>query len=467
MMKSIQNPDYAGTELSEDEFEGEYVGLLSGERKEADSVIIVQTTSVVRGSTWYASVFLVVNAALGAGLLNFPDAYHKAGGVIVAVSIQALFLVFVVVGLMILAYCSDINNTSNYQDVVLSVCGKNAQRFCAFTIMTYCFGTCITFLIIIGDQWEEVFLFVMKDLYCKHPWYLDRISTICISSVILILPLCFPKRIDFLKYPSALGVFAILYVVILVTVKYFAHHDTPDHITTQPQQWMDVFLVVPTICFAYQCHVSVIPIYSCMGKRGMGEFGKTIGCAIGLCVVTYTGVAAFGYLTFGDIVTTDILLSYKPDGWVLGAVILIAIKTYTTYPILLFCGRAALDCLWTDVRCMTVERIELTERPRRIIVTVVWFIASLAMAIFIPNIAVVIQILGAFAAIFIFVFPGMCMVKAVQMKADGIWNRKLMALMVYACSFIILGAFIFGLTLTQSILSDIGGVKADKSRYTC
>ena len=58
-----------------------------------------------------------------------------------------------------------------------------------------------------------------------------------------------------------------------------------------------------------------------------------------LCVLTYTGTAAFGYLTFGDGITNDILLSYKPDEAVLIAVVLIAIKTYTTYPILLFCGR--------------------------------------------------------------------------------------------------------------------------------
>lgn len=42
------------------------------------------------GTSWYASVFLVVNAGLGAGLLNFPAAYHQCGGIVVAVSIQAV-----------------------------------------------------------------------------------------------------------------------------------------------------------------------------------------------------------------------------------------------------------------------------------------------------------------------------------------------------------------------------------------
>ncbi len=61
--------------------------------------------------------------------------------------------------------------------------------------------------------------------------------------------------------------------------------------------------------------------------------------AIAICVATYTGTASFGYLTFGSNVNADILLSYEPTTDVLIAVILIAAKMYTTYPILLFVGR--------------------------------------------------------------------------------------------------------------------------------
>jgi len=41
------------------------------------------------GSTgWVTSALLIVNAALGAGLLNFPQAFDQAGGVVVATSVQ-------------------------------------------------------------------------------------------------------------------------------------------------------------------------------------------------------------------------------------------------------------------------------------------------------------------------------------------------------------------------------------------
>ena len=98
--------------------------------------------------------------------------------------------------------------------------------------------------------------------------------------------------------------------------------------------WLQVL-----VCWYFQCHVSVVPIYSCLKKRNLCEFSKTALLAILICVLTYTGTASFGYLTFGSRINEDILLSYEPSTDVLVAVILIAAKMYTTYPILLFVGR--------------------------------------------------------------------------------------------------------------------------------
>ena len=44
----------------------------------------------------------MVNAALGAGLLNFPAAYDLAGGVVVAITIQTVSQLFCVHSLSIL-----------------------------------------------------------------------------------------------------------------------------------------------------------------------------------------------------------------------------------------------------------------------------------------------------------------------------------------------------------------------------
>ena len=50
------------------------------------------------------------------------------------------------------------------------------------------------------------------------------------------------------------------------------------------------------------------------------------------------------FQTFGSYVNADILMSYsakRPE--VLAGIVAMALKTITTYPILLFCGREALN----------------------------------------------------------------------------------------------------------------------------
>lgn len=68
----------------------------------------------------------MVNAALGAGLLNFPKAFDQAGGIEVALIVQAILVIFVVTSLLILAKCSDINGAGTVQ-----VVSQNAWGRCA------------------------------------------------------------------------------------------------------------------------------------------------------------------------------------------------------------------------------------------------------------------------------------------------------------------------------------------------
>ncbi|XP_059158754.1 sodium-coupled neutral amino acid transporter 7-like [Physella acuta] len=424
----------------------------------------------IDNTRWFVSAFLVVNATLGVSLLNFPKAYHEAGGVVAALIVQTVFLVLVLFALFIIIYCSDIKCCNTYQDMVLSICGPKAQLACAFCILLHCFGMCTTCLIIIHDQWELFFLNVARELYCTtHPFYTTRAFIISATSVLFILPLCFTKRIDFLKHSSFLGVIGCLYIAVLVAVKYFLPHDNQGKIATAPHSWIDVFLVVPNICFAYACHVTIIPIYSCMAKRNMRELSKTVTLAVIVCIIIYTTTATLGYLQFGDVITNDILLSFNPTAEVMVAVVLVAVKTYTTYPILCFCGKAAFETMWGMFWKMGAEEIVNREKTRRIITTLVWFALTLLLSIFIPNIGVIIQILGAVIALLIFVFPGLCLLKTIQNRVELGEEQptKVRVLKGIGIAFAVLGVLIFGLTLSQTIMKDIQGVNPDSSKFTC
>ena len=48
-------------------------------------------------------------------------------------------------------------------------------------------------------MFDSVLRFAYGGDYC-HYWYMNRKFTMVSTSLLFVLPLCFPKRIDFLKY---------------------------------------------------------------------------------------------------------------------------------------------------------------------------------------------------------------------------------------------------------------------------
>lgn len=104
--------------------------------------------------------------------------------------------------MFILVYCADINQDDSYHDVLLSMCGKRAQQLSAFSIFLTCYGINVTFLVIIGDQYDRLFNSLLSvDLLIDNSyWFLDRKFTIFITSVLFIWPMCYAKRLDFLRH---------------------------------------------------------------------------------------------------------------------------------------------------------------------------------------------------------------------------------------------------------------------------
>ncbi|KAG9508800.1 putative sodium-coupled neutral amino acid transporter 7 [Fragariocoptes setiger] len=367
----------------------------------------------LQGVNWGVASFLLVNAALGAGMLNYPYAYGQVGGVLAAAIIQMVLLVFVASTMFILIYCSDLNNDDTYHDVLMSMCGKRAQQLSAASIMLTCFGINITFLVIIGDQYDRLF----ESLLPEHEgsWYLDRRFIIGITALLFILPMCYARRLDCLRYASTLGIFAMLYVAFLTVYEFYILDENTmidkGPIKTSPDDWLSLVTVIPVMCFAYQTHEVIIPVYACLRQRNMANFMKATILGLVILFFLYNVVGAYGYLTFGSNVNPDITLLYDgTDPVVVIGIIALVIKIITTYPPLLFCGRGALDGLYAEFRQMSPNKFAETETKRRVIITSIWFILTVVLALYAPNISITIQLLGSLASVNVFVFPGMCLI---------------------------------------------------------
>ncbi|KAM7396209.1 hypothetical protein PAMP_019266 [Pampus punctatissimus] len=379
------------------------------------------------------AIFIMLKSALGAGLLNFPWAFERAGGIRSAVTVELVSLVFLVSGLIILGYASSISGQCTYQAVVKEVCGPAIGHLCEICFVFNLFMISVAFLVIVDDQLEKLcgslYELVTGLLESDMPYhfYTDQRFALVLLCVLLILPLSIPKEISIQKY-------------------------------IRISSWASMFSVIPTICFGFQCHEASIAIYSSMENQRLSHWVFISVVSMIFCLVIYSLTGVYGYLTFGKDVKADILMSYTGDDiLMLIARLLFGISIITIYPIILLLGRSVIQdplLSWWRRRdgALTVE----FESRSRYILTVLWITITLLIAVFVPDIGKIISVIGGISAFFIFIFPGLCLMFAMQSEPVSCKTR--VVLTVWGVVTLICGAFIFGQSTTIAIMQLLGKI---------
>ncbi|XP_023841195.1 putative sodium-coupled neutral amino acid transporter 8 isoform X2 [Salvelinus sp. IW2-2015] len=363
------------------------------------------------------AIFIMLKSALGAGLLNFPWAFEKAGGIRSAVAVEMVSLVFLISGLVILGYSSSISGQNTYQAVVKDVCGPAIGQLCEVVFIFNLFMISVAFLVVVSDQLE--------------------------------------KQISIQKYISVLGTLAATYLTVAIIVKYHTREGSEVHIsplyTSGISSWASMFSVIPTICFGFQCHEACIAIYSSMENKSLSHWVFISVVSMFFCLVIYSLTGVYGYLTFGKDVAADILMSYTGDDvLMIIARLLFGISIITIFPIILLLGRSVIQDPLLSFRRRFHVVTESYENCSRVGLTIAWITVTLLIAMFIPDISKVISIIGGISAFFIFIFPGLCLVFAMQSEQVSFKTR--VVLTTWGMITLICGAFIFGQSTTIAII---------------
>uniref|UniRef100_A0A674I1X0 Solute carrier family 38 member 8 n=1 Tax=Terrapene triunguis TaxID=2587831 RepID=A0A674I1X0_9SAUR len=352
------------------------------------------------------AVFIMLKSSLGAGLLNFPWAFNKAGGITTAVLVELGSLIFLISGLVILGYASSISTQSTYQGVVREICGSAIGKLCEICFILNLFMISVAFLRVVGDQLEKLCdsLYMNVTLSGEGPpppqhWYTDYRFTLTALCALVIFPLSVPREIGFQKYTSILGTLAACYLTLVIIIKYYLR--TEHFILPSPADKRAVFSRV------FQCHEACIAIYSSMHNKKLSLWIVVSVLSMLFCLLIYSLTGLYGYLTFGADVAADILMSYPGNDLVIIiARLLFGISIITIYPIVLLLGRSVLQDVCLNDKCRSVVLLEPYERCTRIVLTITWILVTLVIALFVPDISEVISIIGGISAFFIFIFPG-------------------------------------------------------------
>lgn len=133
----------------------------------------------------------------------------------------------------------------------------NAAVLFDAAIAIKCLGVSISYLIIIGDLMPGVVL-GFNSAAESVPFLVDRNFWVTVF-MLVVIPLCFLRRLDSLKYTSLIALVSIGYLIVLV-VYHFAADSHAGRGEVRVIAWggpVAALSSLPVVIFAYTCHQNV------------------------------------------------------------------------------------------------------------------------------------------------------------------------------------------------------------------
>ncbi|KAI9748426.1 MAG: hypothetical protein M1815_003251 [Lichina confinis] len=295
---------------------------------------------------WASSVVNLVNTIIGAGVLAMPLALSHMGillgsSVIIWAGLTAGF------GLYLQTRCARYLERGTASFFALSqLTYPNAAVIFDAAIAIKCFGVGVSYLIIIGDLMPGV-VEAFGPYSETYDFLYDRRFWIT-AFMFVIIPLCYLRRLDSLRYTSFIALVAIGYLVILV-LAHLIKGDVPR--TSEPIRVIRWAGVLPTLSsfpvtvFAYTCHQNMFPILNELKVNSHARTTGVVAASIGSACSVYLLVAIAGYLTFGDSVAGNIVSMYPPSTASTISKGAIVVFFMLSYPLQIHPCRASVDAV--------------------------------------------------------------------------------------------------------------------------
>ncbi|XP_014066203.1 probable sodium-coupled neutral amino acid transporter 6 [Salmo salar] len=372
-----------------------------------------------KGASFTSSVFNLMNAIMGSGILGL--AYTMANTGIVGFCILLLLVSSLAAySIHLLLKLCDHTGITSYEDLGGRALQKPGKVLVGVTILIQNIGAMSSYMFILKTELPAAIASFLSPETSGGAWYEDGKTLLILVTVCVVLPLALLPKIGFLGYTSSLAFLFILFFTVVVVVKKSAIPcPLPSNVTLSINQISNssesectpkLFVIssksaytIPTLAFSFLCHTAVLPIYSEMDRPSKKRMQNVTNVSISLSFLLYLVSALFGYLTFYSHVDSELLLSYDTylprDVLVMAVRLAILLAVLLTVPLIHFPARKAMSVLFCGDRPLSwVYHIFST----LLILTMV-----MLLAILVPDIRNVFGVVGSTTSTcLLFVFPG-------------------------------------------------------------
>ncbi|KAA8534005.1 hypothetical protein F0562_031522 [Nyssa sinensis] len=298
------------------------------------------------------AVFNVSTSIIGAGIMSIP-ATLKVLGVLPAFVLIVMIAILVDISVEFMTRFTHAGESTTYAGLMKESFGRFGSVAVQICVMITNCGCLIIYLIIIGDVLSgnesegSGHLGVLQEWFGVH-WWNSRAFAILFIVVFVMLPLVLFRRVESLRFSSAVSV--LLAVVFVGICSVMAISALLKGETKRPRMlpqldneasFFNLFTAVPVIVTAFTFHFNgknipclemllyeiqeninffvmltniiermyeVHPIGVELGRPS--DMKTAVRISVALCAAIYFAVGIFGYLLFGDSIMADILVNF-------------------------------------------------------------------------------------------------------------------------------------------------------------
>ncbi|KAJ2726420.1 hypothetical protein GGI07_000558 [Coemansia sp. Benny D115] len=339
----------------------------------------------------------LVNTIIGSGVLALPYALREAGfyfGILVLIAAALLSNL----ALNLLIYSGRRQSQYKYEDAASAALGRPGHYLLAFALTTNSIGSCISYLIIIGDLGAALVEFLCGATGASS-WWASRQAVILISACILTLPLLFFRTLEPLVRPSAISVLCMPVIVLIVAIRAPAY-TVPDHPAPTPVWGPSILPAIGVIAFAYACAQTSFQSYQTLAHKTLDAWTTATRFATTLAMVIYVAFAVISYRAFGLETQPNLLNNFaSDDGLANVARGLLAFSLALTYPMQFYPIRD----LFADALGISID----TSPAKVHGLSLVLFAGTVATAMAVKDLGFVFKLIGtAAASLLVFGLPG-------------------------------------------------------------
>jgi sodium-coupled neutral amino acid transporter 11 len=273
-----------------------------------------------------------------------------------------------------------------------------------------------------------------------NPW-VKRVTLTAIA-IGAVLPLAMLKNMAALSKTSALSICAVIFIIgVVIKNAITGPGDAPIPVTEEERALLFIdsnfFPAIGVIAFAFVCHHATFIVYNTLRDNTEKRWNLTVHATLGVaaCVMFTLAVAAF--LTFRGIMKGSFLTNYSYTDDLCNIMRCLFAATQTlTYPVELFVARHATHALMFPAQKWTNQQ--------HIVITLLIWGSSLAIALNVSDLSVVLELTGGVAAVSIgFLMPALLHFKMTPDLDWRIWKNKGAAKKAKACKEFAPSIFVF------------------------